>query len=92
MEVKLVKLTCGDDVIGEIIPGMEVVTIKKPVTLHPTPNGIAMIEYPMFGNNEDLLIDRSAIAYITNASAKVAQAYTEKQTGLTLPPAKILEV
>jgi hypothetical protein len=85
MNVKLVKLITGEDIITQIASiTQEVVEFKRPLMFGPTPDGqLACMDYSPFAKG-NIPVKQSCIVYITEPDDKLAKVYTQKVTGLVI--------
>lgn len=82
------RLITGDEVIGKIVKlTRDEVSIKKPCTLMPGPQGMGLGPATILGDpDHPVTYQRSAIVAIMKPRADAEQAYTSMETGLAVPP------
>ncbi len=82
------RLITGDEIVGKIVAlTRDEVSIKKPCTVMPGPQGYGLGPATLLGDVEHPVVyQRSAIVAIMKPRADVEGAYTSFETGLTLPP------
>jgi hypothetical protein len=82
------RLITGDEIIGKITRvTRDEVSIKKPCTIMPGPQGYGLGPATLLGDPEHPVVyQRSAIVAIMKPRADAEHAYTTFETGLSIPP------
>lgn len=81
------RLITGDEILGRIVSlTRDEISIKKPCTVMPGPQGYGLGPATLLGDVEHpVTYQRSAIVAIMKPRADAEHAYTAFETGLTLP-------
>lgn len=96
MDVKLVKLVCGDVICCEVkrhleqATGEPMVKLVHPVHLEPTNRGLAVIPYPLFSSGDDITVRETDVVFVTSAADEVAQGYAKHFGGIIVAPANAI--
>ena len=94
MEVKLIRLTSGEDVIAEVIrQDDDSVTIQNGIVGVPSQQGtLTFVAWsPMISKNEkEISISRRFVVYIAEAAEEIVQQYEQMYSPLVTPEKKKL--
>lgn len=88
MDVRLVKLISGEEVIGEISKtedGMYIL-LNNPIRFMATQQGVAIVPFNPLLAEEPLQIPRGAIMLIANLREEVITEYKSRFGGVIVPP------
>lgn len=94
MEVKLIRLTSGEDVIAEVIrQDDDSVTIQNGIVGVPSQQGtLTFVAWsPMISKNEkEISISRRFVVYIAEAAEEIVEQYEQMYSPLVTPEKKKL--
>ena len=82
-EVKILRLSTGEDVIAKVDEGSEAVTLNKAFVIIPqqsapgAPIQLMMSLYNAFGKNDDIVVDRDKIVFITDPKDDILKSYEQ---------------
>lgn len=93
MELKLVKLINGDDVItGNAEPVQDskepLVRLSKATMLAQTPQGVGLISWPQFSASDQIEVRASMIITVTDIHNEQITSMYDKFTGRIVTPTK----
>ena len=83
--IKIFKLTTGEELIADVIPDGPSWSLKNPVRLIISEQGVGMIPFAPFVESETVAIDNNHIIYQSNPDSEVLNAYNSKFGGLVIP-------
>ena len=89
-EVKVLKLTTGEEVIARAKQNRDYMELEKPMTLAPVPGqtagqmGFAMVPWMMAAKGDSIQISLSHIVVETKAKSDIEKNYLASITGLSL--------
>ena len=89
-EVKVLKLTTGEEVIARAKQNRDYMELEKPMTLAPVPGqaagqmGFAMVPWMMAAKGDFIQISLSHIMVETEAKSDIEKNYLASITGLSL--------
>ena len=92
-DVKVIRLSTGEDVIAKVDEGSEKVTLDKPVVIIPQQLGpgkpvqLMMSLYNAFGMGEKIEIAKDKVVFMTEPKDEIRQSY-EQNTSRILTPNK----
>jgi hypothetical protein len=83
-QVYTFKIANGDEVVAKIVAEDDgCYTVKKPLTVVPTRDGIQMVASLFTGDPEkNVTINKQQISCITNSREEVCDSYLEATTGI----------
>ncbi len=98
MNVKLIRMWSGEDVIADLIDdktdvGEEVIVISNPIVAIPTGQGqlgFAPWSPLLKGKGEELEITKKYIVYIADVQEQIVDQYNQMFSTITTPPSKKL--
>jgi len=94
MNVKLIRMWSGEDVIADLIEdGTDVITIQNPIVGVPTGQGnIGFAPWsPLFkGKNEDINVAKGYVVYIAETQPEIEEQYTEMFSIIKSPSKKLI--
>jgi hypothetical protein len=85
-EVVTIKTTAGEEIVAKLVEqGPMGVTVKKPLCLTATKDGIGLVPF-LFTTDPDaeVTINRSTIMVLASTIKDAADRYTEQTTGIKL--------
>jgi hypothetical protein len=89
MNVKLIKMWSGEDVIADLIEeGVETITIQNPIVAIPTGQGqlgFAPWSPLLEGKDKPLAITRKYVVYITNPNDEIIDNFNKMFSPLVTP-------
>ena len=89
MDVKLVKLVNGEEIIGQVDINSDTLTVKKPVRLIPTQQqggGIAMIPWMMFSADDTFSFCTTHILLTAKPDQDIINEYNKQfGSGVVIP-------
>ncbi len=89
-EVKVLKLTTGEEVIARVRQEGDNIILEKPMTMAPVPGqtpgqmGFAMVPWMMAAKGDSIQISLSHIVVETEAKSEIEKNYLASITGLSL--------
>ena len=89
-EVKVLKLTTGEEVIARAKQNRDYIELEKPMTLAPVPGqaagqmGFAMVPWMMAAKGDFIQLSLSHIMVETEAKSEIEKNYLASITGLSL--------
>ena len=89
-EVKVLKLTTGEEVIARVEQQRDYMMLEKPMTLTPVPGqtagqmGFAMVPWMMAAKGDFIQLSLSHIVVETEAKGEIEKNYLASITGLSL--------
>jgi len=92
-EVKVIRMTTGEDVIAKIDEGSEKVTLNKPFVIIPQQMGpgkpvqLMMSLYNAFGKGETIEVAKDKVVFVTEPKDEIKSSY-EANTSKILTPSK----
>ena len=92
-EVKVIRMTTGEDVIAKIDEGSEKVTLNKPFVIIPQQMGpgkpvqLMMSLYNAFGKGETIEVAKDKVVFVTEPKDEIKNSY-EQNTSKILTPNK----
>ncbi len=95
MEVKLVKLITGEEVVAQVVEFDSYIEMTNPVkfVMAQNPNGgygIEMHPFVMLSEDENISIGRENIMFICSPIADVLSTYDSQFSEIVIPPEKQL--
>jgi len=96
-EVKILRMTTGEDVIAKIDEGSEGVTLNKPFVIIPQqtapgkPIQLMMSLYNAFGKSETITVDKDKIVFMTEPKDDLLKSYTQNTSRILQTPGLITE-
>ena len=92
-DVKVIRLSTGEDVIAKVDEGSEKVTLEKPFVIIPQQMGpgkpvqLMMSLYNAFGKGDSVEISKDKVVFMTEPKDEIRQSY-EQNTSRILTPNK----
>ena len=89
-EVKVLKLTTGEEVIARVKQKRDYMMLEKPMTMAPVPGqspgqmGFAMVPWMMAAKGDFIQLSLSHIVVETEAKGEIEKNYLASITGLSL--------
>ena len=89
-DVKVLKLTTGEEVIARVKQERDYMTLEKPMTMAPVPGqaagqmGFAMVPWMMAAKGDFIQLSLSHIVVETEAKGEIEKNYLASITGLSL--------
>ncbi len=89
-DVKVLKLTTGEEVIARVEQQRDYMMLEKPMTLTPVPGqtagqmGFAMVPWMMAAKGDFIQLSLSHIVVETEAKGEIEKNYLASITGLSL--------
>tara|TARA_Y100000052_G_C2867973_1_gene38393 strand:+ start:143 stop:418 length:276 start_codon:yes stop_codon:yes gene_type:complete len=89
-EVKVLKLTTGEEIIARVKQNRDYIELEKPMTLAPVPGqtpgqmGFAMVPWMMAAKGDFIQLSLSHIVVETEAKSEIEKNYLASITGLSL--------
>ena len=98
MNVKLIRMWSGEDVIADLVDdksdmGEEVIVISNPIVAIPSGNGqlgFAPWSPLLKDKNEEIKVSKSYIVYIADTQEQIADQYEQMFSPISKPPSKKL--
>ena len=76
--IRLIKLITGEEVIADIYENENELRLKEPVKMALTSQGIAMMPFCPFMNDNEIKINSKNVLFITEVDEEVLNAYNSK--------------
>ena len=92
-DVKVIRLSTGEDVIAKVDEGSEKVTLDKPFVIIPQQMGpgkpvqLMMSLYNAFGKGDSIHVNRDKVVFVTEPKEEIKNSY-EQNTSRILTPNK----
>ena len=89
-EVKVLKLTTGEEIIARVKQERDYMMLEKPMTMAPVPGqspgqmGFAMVPWMMAAKGDSIQLSLSHIVVETDAKGEIEKNYLASITGLSL--------
>ncbi len=89
-EVKVLKLTTGEEIIARVKQSRDYMELEKPMTMAPVPGqspgqmGFAMVPWMMAAKGDLIQLSLSHIVIETEAKSEIEKNYLASITGLSL--------
>ena len=89
-EVKVLKLSTGEEVIARVGQEKDYIVLEKPMTLAPVPGqtagqmGFAMVPWMMAAKGDNIQLSLTHIVIETEAKSEIEKNYLASITGLSL--------
>lgn len=88
-EVKVLKLTTGEEIIARVKQNRDYIELEKPMTLAPVPGqagqmGFAMVPWMMAAKGDNMQLSLTYIVIETEAKGEIEKNYLASITGLSL--------
>ena len=89
-DVKVLKLTTGEEIIARVKQNRDYVELEKPMTLAPVPGqsagqmGFAMVPWMMAAKGDNMQLSLTYIMIETEAKGDIEKNYLASITGLSL--------
>ena len=89
-EVKVLKLTTGEEIIARVEQQRDYMMLEKPMTMAPVPGqspgqmGFAMVPWMMAAKGDSIQLSLSHIVVETEAKGEIEKNYLASITGLSL--------
>jgi len=89
-EVKVLKLTTGEEIIARVKQNRDYMELEKPMTLAPVPGqtagqmGFAMVPWMMAAKGDFIQLSLSHIVVETETKGEIEKNYLASITGLSL--------
>jgi hypothetical protein len=96
-DVKILRLSTGEDVIAKVDEGSEAVTLNKPFVIIPQQMGpgkpiqLMMSLYNAFGKNETVTLSKDKIVFITEPKDEILKSYQQNTSSIVTSPGLITE-
>ena len=97
-EVKILRLSTGEDVIAKVDEGSgETVELKNPFVIIPQqsapgqPIQLMMSLYNAFGKNETITLSKDKIVFMTDPKDDILKSYTKNTSSILQSPGLITE-
>ena len=98
MNVKLIRMWSGEDVIADLIDdksdmGEDVIVIANPIVAIPAGNGqmgFAPWSPLLKGKNEELNVTKKYVVYIAEAQEQIVEQYSEMFSVIKAPTKKLV--
>lgn len=90
MEVKVVKLVTGEEVLANVIERDNSVKLNQPMLLLVSPEGLRIIPWLMLGDNSDVEISMDKVIVVYKPKAEIINGYKQQTGGIVTAPATAL--
>ena len=95
-EVKILRLTTGEDVIAKVDEGSEGVSLNKAFVIIPQqtapgkPIQLMMSLYNAFGKNDTITLDKDKIVFMTDPKDDILKSYEQNTSRILQPKAGLI--
>ncbi len=91
MNIKLVKLVTGDELIADVETAGESLKLKNVRRFYPTQEGVHLLPLSLFTDDDvDIFVNFNQIVFFTNLSDEAAAIYRQHISGVIVPEKKII--
>tara|TARA_Y100001970_G_C13979602_1_gene722432 strand:- start:323 stop:640 length:318 start_codon:yes stop_codon:yes gene_type:complete len=96
-EIKILRLSTGEDVIAKVDEGSEGVTLNKPFVIIPQqmapgkPVQLMMSLYNAFGKSDTITLSKDKIVFITDPKDEILKSYEQNTSRIIKAPGLITE-
>lgn len=93
-EVKIVRLTSGEEIIANIIDNGETITIKDGSVLIPSPEGKLLLArwLPYAKTDDGVTLEKRHLVFVIDPQKELADHFTNVVVnGLVVPPKRIVD-
>ena len=96
-EVKILRLTTGEDVIAKVGENDQGVSLSKPFVIIPQqaapgkPIQLMMSLYNAFGKNDTITLDKDKIVFMTDPKDDILKSYEQNTSRIIKSPGLITE-
>jgi hypothetical protein len=96
-DVKILRLSTGEDVIAKVDEGSEAVTLNKPFVIIPQQMGpgkpiqLMMSLYNAFGKSDTISLSKDKIVFITDPKDEIMKSYQQNTSSIVTSPGLITE-
>ena len=93
-EVKIVRLTSGEEIIANIIDNGDTITIKDGSVLIPSPEGKLLLArwLPYAKTDDGVTLEKRHLVFVIDPQRELADHFTNVVVnGLVVPPKKIVD-
>ena len=90
-DVKVIRLSTGEDVIAKVDEGSEKVTLDKPIVIIPqqmgpgTPVQLMMSLYNAFGKGEKVEVAKDKVVFMTEPKDEIKNSYEQNTSKIITP-------
>ena len=90
-EVKILRLTTGEDVIGKMTQSQQLVTLTKAFVIIPTqtapgkPVQLMMTPYMPYSADDEVIIDESKVVTMVTPKPEILKSYQQNTSSITAP-------
>ena len=85
-DIKLVRLSTGEEVVGRITETEDTVAIVDGILLVPAGEGkMGMIPFVPYGDGSDVVVNRNHVMFITEPGAQLKAQIVKVTSGLEIP-------
>jgi len=96
-DVKILRLSTGEDVIAKVDEDNEAVTLNKPFVIIPQQMGpgkpiqLMMSLYNAFGKSDTISLSKDKIVFITDPKDEIMKSYQQNTSSIVTSPGLITE-
>ena len=90
MNIKIVKLVTGEEVLSQVEDNIDNVVLKKPMVLVMQQEGLQMVPWLMLAAEQEVTIDKSKIVMIYEARQELVAGYQQQTGGIVVAPANTI--
>ena len=96
-EIKILRLSTGEDVIAKVDEGSEGVTLNKPFVIIPQqmapgkPVQLMMSLYNAFGKSDTITLSKDKIVFMTDPKDEILKSYEQNTSRIIKAPGLITE-
>ena len=90
-EVKILRLTTGEDVIGKMTQSQQLVTLTKAFVIIPTqtapgkPVQLMMTPYMPYSADDEVIIDESKVVTMVTPKQEILKSYQQNTSSIIAP-------
>ena len=91
MNIKLVKLIDGEEVVCEARTDGDTIVMKNPIRLVPVQDGLGMVPFSPFAKTNEFTIPSRFVMYVVEVEEEIAGEYNKKFGTIVTAPAAVLQ-
>ena len=95
-EVKILRMSTGEDVIGKVTIAQQLITIEKSFVIIPTqsapgkPVQLMMTPYMPYSADEEVIIDDSKIMTMVTPKPEILKSYQQNTSSILTPQSELI--
>tara|TARA_B100001057_G_C22458220_1_gene797779 strand:+ start:65 stop:376 length:312 start_codon:yes stop_codon:yes gene_type:complete len=95
-EVKILRMSTGEDVIGKITQSQQLITIEKSFVIIPTqsapgkPVQLMMSPYMPYSADDEVIIDESKVVTMVTPKPEILKSYQQNTSSIIAPKPELI--